>query len=155
MIIEVSRVSPDGTRYEGEEPAAIVGLEDDRFRRIDAPIRYDLNAQVVSHELVVQGSLEVDVTVECSRCAGFFSTRVRDSSFLRAYAVPEGTESVDLTEDIREDILVNLPAFPVCRPDCKGLCPRCGKNWNEGLCSCKPSTGGPSGWSALDGLKIK
>jgi uncharacterized protein len=92
--------------------------------------------------------------VECSRCADFFSTTLTDLSFLRSYEVPEGTETLDLTEDIREDILVNLSAFPLCSNTCKGLCPQCGKKLNKGACSCKPATEHPNNWSALDKLKL-
>ena len=111
--------------------------------------------EVALHELVVRGLLKVPLSARCRRCADFFSTTLRDSSFLRAYPVPEGTETVDLTDDIREDILVNLPVFPLCSPGCKGLCPQCGKNWNAGPCSCQPAPGGAGSWSALDGLKLE
>ena len=155
MIIEVSKVPPEGGRYEGEEPSSILGLDQDPLIRPDGPIAYDLHVEKVSHELLVNGSLKVRMSVECSKCAEFFSTTLADSSFLRAYAVPEGTQTVDLTEDIREDILVNLEPFPLCSPTCKGLCPQCGKNWNEGPCSCKPASGRPGNWSELDKLKLE
>jgi uncharacterized protein len=154
MIIHIPRISEDGSRFTGEEPAGILDLANNRLVRVEGPIQYDLFAQVVSHELIVNGSLKVRLAVECDRCAEFFSTSAEDSSFLRAYALSEGTETVDLTEDIREDILVNLPPFPLCSPDCKGLCQQCGKNLNAGPCSCKPRAGGSVGWSELDKLKL-
>jgi uncharacterized protein len=43
---------------------------------------------------------------------------------------------LDLTEVIRQDLLLALPMYPVCRSKCKGLCPHCGQNWNEGACEC-------------------
>ncbi len=154
MIIEISKISPEGSRYEGEEPPDILELDDDARTRPTGPIRYDLHIEKVGGELVVRGTLGVPFEIECSRCTDFFSTSLAVSSFLRAYEVPEGTETVDITEDIREDILLNLPPFPVCSPDCKGLCPKCGKNWNEGRCSCKPDAAGGGAWSALDKLKL-
>lgn len=45
---------------------------------------------------------------------------------------------VDLREIAREQILLNLPLKPVCRSDCKGLCPTCGVNRNRIECSCRP-----------------
>ncbi|SMO46520.1 YceD family protein [Melghirimyces algeriensis] len=42
----------------------------------------------------------------------------------------------DLTPFIRESLLLNIPLAPVCREDCKGLCPSCGTNWNEKACGC-------------------
>jgi len=45
--------------------------------------------------------------------------------------------TVDLTEEIRQCLLLELPMKPLCRTDCKGLCPQCGHNRNEGPCSCR------------------
>src|SRR5579884_814806 len=45
---------------------------------------------------------------------------------------------LDLTEAIRQNILVSLPMVPICGEDCAGLCPQCGKDLNSGLCECKP-----------------
>ncbi len=44
---------------------------------------------------------------------------------------------LDLTEVTRQNILLAIPPSPVCRTKCAGLCPHCGKNWNEGPCDCK------------------
>lgn len=155
MIIEVSKVSPEGSRYEGEEPSSILDLDKDPLMKPEGPVCCDFHVEKVGHELIVSGRISVKMSVECSKCAGFFSTTMTDSSFLRAYAVPEGTQTVDLTEDIREDILVNLEPFPLCSPTCKGLCPQCGRNLNEGPCTCKPASGKPGNWSELDKLKLE
>ena len=49
--------------------------------------------------------------------------------------------TLDLQEDVRDAVLLELPWHPLCSPDCKGLCPRCGKNKNEGDCGCPPRRG--------------
>jgi len=38
---------------------------------------------------------------------------------------------------VREDMLLSIPIQALCRPGCKGLCPRCGRNWNDGPCDCR------------------
>lgn len=154
MIIYVSRIPVGGEQITGEEDESILELEQDKLVRPEGPVSYDLHAEKVGHELLVRGRLAVPLSVECSRCADFFSTKLEVSSFLRAYAVPEGTETVDLTGDIREDILLNLPVSPLCSPGCKGLCPQCGKNLNQGPCSCKPKPDVGGTWSALDKLDL-
>lgn len=148
MIIEIPKLGPEGATFAGEEPQSLLGLEQDRMAQPEGPIQYELHAEVVSSELLVQGSLSVPMKLCCAKCADFFSTRVQVLSFLRAYALTAGTESVDITEDIREEILLNLPAFPLCATGCKGLCPQCGKDLNEGPCACKPAAGF-SPWAAL------
>ncbi len=45
-------------------------------------------------------------------------------------------ERLDLDRLLQEDILLDLPSKFLCRPDCEGLCPTCGKNRNEGPCGC-------------------
>lgn len=153
MIIEINRLPPEGKRFVGEEPPDILELERVPLARSLGPVRYDLFAEMASHQLIVRGVLSMDLEVQCSRCAGFFSTTAGDSSFLRAYELSEGTETVDVTGDIREGILLQLPTHPLCRQDCRGLCPQCGRNLNEGACDCAPpSTGGP--WGGLEKLKL-
>ena len=56
----------------------------------------------------------------------------------------------------REHFLLHAPMHPLCREDCKGLCPQCGKNWNKGPCSCHPELAKEPGAlaKALSGLKL-
>lgn len=57
--------------------------------------------------------------------------------------------TLDLQEEVRDVVLLELPWHPLCSPDCKGLCPRCGKNRNEGDCGCPPRRGAAP-WDVLD-----
>ncbi|MBS5873681.1 MAG: DUF177 domain-containing protein [Candidatus Fimivicinus sp.] len=52
------------------------------------------------------------------------------------FIIVEGMR-LDLTALVWEDILLSLPTKFLCREDCKGLCPMCGKNLNDGSCSCE------------------
>lgn len=52
------------------------------------------------------------------------------------YILVDESFKLDLDELLRSDILLELPYKYLCREDCKGLCPSCGKNLNEGPCSC-------------------
>lgn len=46
-------------------------------------------------------------------------------------------DEIDLTPLVRDTILLTIPVKPLCSPDCRGLCPHCGKNLNEGDCECQ------------------
>jgi DUF177 domain-containing protein len=59
-----------------------------------------------------------------------------------------------LEDAIREQVLLAVPLKVVCREDCKGLCPTCGKNRNTEPCSCAPPLGDPR-WSALKDIREK
>lgn len=50
--------------------------------------------------------------------------------------VPEDTLEIDLSADLRDILMINLPTKSLCRNNCKGLCSQCGQNLNDGLCSC-------------------
>ncbi len=153
MKILVARIPEDGSHYEGSDPGSIMQLETDPQIREFGEVGYALYAQRVSGELVVRGSLSVIVEMRCARCSEFFSTTVPVSDFLRAYPAPEGTDSVDITEDMREEILLHMPGFAVCGEACKGRCSQCGANLNDGPCACKKESG-PNPFSALDGLDL-
>ena len=153
MKILVARIPEEGSHYEGADPGSIMQAEDEQFVKDPGDVRYELYAQRVSDELVVRGTLAVDVDLQCARCSEFFSTTVAVSDFLRAYPAPDGTDSVDVTEDFREEILLQIPGFPLCGKACKGVCAQCGADLNKGSCGCETEEG-PSAWSALDGLDL-
>jgi uncharacterized protein len=57
-------------------------------------------------------------------------------------------EVIDLAPQIREAIMMQVPDFPLCRPDCKGLCLQCGVNLNHQPCTCKKALGDLPSWKA-------
>jgi uncharacterized protein len=61
-------------------------------------------------------------------------------------------DSLLLEDVLREQVLLSLPVRTVCKPDCKGLCPRCGANLNTQTCSCDKGQSDPR-WEALTGLR--
>lgn len=127
MHIQLNQVLPDGSVYEGEEPGSILELENDPLARARGPVGYSLNANVTSDQLVVTGRLWAELGLLCGRCGHFSSTRIEVSSFLRAYSLSQRIEAVDVTPDIREDILVALPSFSVCSwKGESGVCPESG-----------------------------
>ena len=153
MKIWVARIPEEGAKHEGSDPGAIMQVENDPLVRNAGDVRYELYVQRVSEELVVRGRLAAELEMRCARCSEFFSTTVAVSDFLRAYPAPKDTDSVDITEDVREEILLHVAGFAVCSVDCKGICPRCGVDLNKGSCECKKEEG-PTLWSALDNLNL-
>ena len=117
--------------------------------------------------VMVKGNLTGSVRSQCGRCLGNFKMPVdagMDIMFLpRSERADDETElvdvdesfsyydgdSIDLLKEIKDLIIVSLPIKPICREDCKGLCPHCGADLNEGACRC----GGKSGPSPFDELK--
>lgn len=153
MKILVARIPEEGSQYDGDEGGEILQITDDPFIKDPRSVHYELYAQHVSEELVLRGKLAVELDLRCTRCSEFFSTTVAVSDFLRAYPAPKGIDTVDITEDLREEILLHVPGVSVCSAECRGICPQCGVNLNTGSCECKTEEG-PTPWSALDNLSL-
>ena len=68
-------------------------------------------------------------------------------------AGPQDPESVDLTPDVRESMILVFPHYPVCSQKCKGLCARCGTNLNRETCDCAPPD--IDRWAQLDMLEVR
>lgn len=58
---------------------------------------------------------------------------------------------LDLRDAIREELILSVPAYVLCRDDCRGLCPGCGEDLNVGSCTCRPSA--DPRWGPLDALR--
>ncbi len=149
--IATTQIGENGYAVAGDEPGDLLDLAHDPVARAAGPIRYELTLDRAGQELIVRGRLEAPLRLRCSRCAQFFSTTARVSSFLRAYEWADHPEFLDVSADVREDILLEIPGFPLCRAGCQGLCPQCGQDLNDGACGCVPPGDGPSRWAALDG----
>ena len=63
-------------------------------------------------------------------------------------------DSLVLEDVLREQVLLSLPARTLCRQDCKGLCPHCGRDLNSESCTCDAAPSDPR-WSALSDLRSR
>ncbi len=91
--------------------------------------------------LTFRGTLRSEVEMLCGRCLGNTpSTLDKDFEF---YYEIKGKDHVDATDDIRELLILEHPLAYVCSDRCKGLCPKCGINLNEGSCDCPKESENP------------
>ena len=103
--------------------------------------------------ILIQANLRAALELECVRCLNPSRQRLQTQftelyAFSRRYItesnlmMPE-TGIIDLTPVLREYMLLEVPISPLCRPDCKGLCPVCGNNLNETTCQHDDEPGDP------------
>ncbi|HUJ10098.1 MAG TPA: DUF177 domain-containing protein [Verrucomicrobiae bacterium] len=152
MRINVKRIPPEGETLKGTDPAGIMDLNEADVR-FEHEIEYELLAQIQANALLVTGRLSTPATLRCSRCLRVFEQLLHVNQFVFHQEL-HGEDFIDLTSNIREDIILELPQRALCAVDCKGLCPHCGKDLNKGPCRCKQSEGDLR-WHALDNLKLK
>jgi len=153
LLVETGRLHHKPERVCGQEPAASLELDLGDQIRPEGALAYDLTVQRVSDELIVQGTLKIGFECRCARCGGNFVRNVFISDFCRNFPVTSKNELINLTPDVREDILLALPMVAVCSDTCQGLCRVCGANLNHEKCKCKRPAG-PDAWHMLDGLRL-
>ena len=116
----------------------------------------DINMIRTGDDILVNGDLHTTLELSCSRCLEMFAMPVRfaiEEEFKPTIDVVTGAKipltpddeaetlidarhQLDLTEVVRQNLILAMPMYPVCRSKCKGLCPHCGQNWNEAPCDC-------------------
>lgn len=138
LIVDLARLDPEGEELEGEVDCIDL---DEEFVHPFGGIRYQLTVQPLGSELLVRGHLEQDFELVCSRCGEDFDDTIKVEDFLQLYEISEKTTEVDLTDDVRECIILNLPSYPVCSEDCPGIVQTVEKPQDDR-------------WSALDKLNV-
>jgi len=144
---------------------------DTAVARLKGPVR--ASGQIERHAgwTEVEGVIQAQAQVDCSRCLEPIDRSLSikfDIRFLSSEDGSERTEKevnksdldssvidddrIDLTEVVREQVLLDLPEQIFCKEDCKGLCPKCGSNRNLIDCSCQDEDIDPR-WAALKNLK--
>jgi uncharacterized protein len=122
-------------------------------------------------DIRLKGNFSGKFQVPCARCVEpveiplsaefdlIFRPAEADSEALeRSITAPETEigyylkDSLLLEDVLREQVLLSLPVRTLCKPDCKGLCPRCGENRNSTACTCEEGPADPR-WEALAGLR--
>lgn len=166
MLLDVSRLREPLERIERVLPGSAFDATDDFAVRGDVSLAVEIQKDRDRYRLV--GTVRATLELGCSRCLEGYAVPV-DAAFDLRYlpqSANAGDEEQEIAEDdlstafyrdevidlgqlVREQFYLVLPMKPLCRPDCRGLCPQCGTNLNRDRCGC---TGG---WvdPRLDGLR--
>jgi uncharacterized protein len=139
-----------------------------------SPVKARLNLSHTGSMVNVEGSLNADISLNCSRCLKDFTYvagPVFSLYFVRGGEKPEEREKelapedleinylegdiLDTTDLILEQLTLDLTMQPLCKDDCKGLCPRCGADLNPGPCGCKKEERIDPRFETLKGFKVK
>ena len=137
MRIDINRIPTEGLILTENFTPEALDLETDiiKFRQ---PINARAVISKITNAVTVDLSLQGLMYTGCSRCLVEVVINLKKNVRLN-YPADNQEPAIVLDPDIREEIILDYPIKPLCRPDCKGLCPKCGKNLNEGGCSCGPT----------------
>jgi uncharacterized protein len=137
----------------GSEPSSFLDIEESPVFKFNAPAQYQLNICKVNQGVLVKGTIATTAEGICGRCLEQVTIPIANNDICRFYEEVNGTE-LDITDDIREELVINIPLNCICSDACQGLCPVCGNNQNLKPCDCHNDSGGNDAWSELDKLKL-
>lgn len=177
MKIRVEGLTDTPLRLSDSEPVAdfpsLTELQDNGECRFLGPLQLDFTVAKEFDHLRVHGRIKTGVCFKCSRCLAEFDAPLEAEFtifYTKATKVPleeevalaeedlvsvsyEG-DTIDFTNEVEEQLLMEIPLKPLCREDCKGLCSNCGADLNAGGCECDRSAAGFT-FSALKDFTVK
>lgn len=163
-VLEVSlaKIPDEGLAFEAEVSALDLDVPSETEGEVRHPVQVRGWLTKVGEQVYFNGTARGLLTLACSRCL-----ETVEAPFVAemrvVYLAPsarlqiQGEEGVDADEEldlyshdgmtldlrppVHDNVLLAFPIQPLCRPDCAGLCPRCGENRNEITCTCKTPEG--------------
>jgi uncharacterized protein len=151
MRVRIKDLAEDLQRQNLQEPARSLGLDQEKLNFTE-PIKAQVTLQKAGDQIVCRVRWCTSIQLECSRCleptettisgdmvllVTFSKTSAQTSADPDVKVVPMGAKEVDISEEIRQTILLTIPGKPLCKADCLGLCPHCGRNLNLRRCRCQ------------------
>ena len=133
----------------------------------DSRVQGEVKLTRTDRAVLVEGVLHTEVQVSCGRCLSMFNcpltVKIEEEYYplidvFTGAPLPLSDEpgsftidehhNLDLAEAISQYLMMAVPMKPLCREDCAGLCPQCGKSINQGPCGCLPKERDPR-WTKL------
>lgn len=150
MKIVLSEIPDEGLDLSEEE-----SIESDEVKTV-SPACFKLRVEKIGSEVIIKGSIMAGVELVCSRCLRDFRQELTvpfdvvyhsadelnaDERYqLKPSELETGFyrgDELDTGELFKEQLLLNCPIKPLCSDSCKGICPQCGVDLNEGICKCR------------------
>jgi uncharacterized protein len=173
LSLEAAGALDEPLRFENELNVSVSALDREPLVSL-SPLRIQGDVRRIEGGYALNARLTYEGQLECSRCLAAYPFREDETFSLvlspRPHASAEEIElegadldvsfydenepAIELAPIVEERVQISLPMKPLCRPDCRGLCARCGKDLNLGACDCTGETVDPR-WEALRALREK
>lgn len=156
LLIELDHLPEEGKRYCDELDQEIFGIDDDELI-CTGPLEFDLKVQRFEGELFIQGKISAPFQFRCVRCLDMFDYVIENNTFATSIEI-DGQSAIDLTQVLREEIVIDFPAYPKCEDggeenECMAKTShfRVDKKGSLGVNTSAPSDQNGV-WNALDGF---
>lgn len=134
MKIKINDIPKEGLSIEERRNASELDLARDDLK-FTTPISLSIFINRDKDEAYAHVTAGGKIEAICGRCLSAYGIDFK-KDFDFSYDL-RGKTVIDLTDDIRSEIILEYPVKPLCKDNCKGLCQVCGKNLNEGSCGHK------------------
>ena len=156
--IDLRNLPPEGRDIAGTVPPAFFALAETDDVKALSPLTYELNIIRDDKDLVVTGHVAATFELMCGRCLQRFQQHIEMDDYQTEISVDDPSATIDLTESIREDILLALPSYPRCEDGNVETreCPAQGKfepATDESAPDEPAEARAPGVWNVLDQLK--
>ncbi len=132
------------------EPSTVLGVAPE-FVQYRHALNVYAEAVLTGTDIVVTGEISTTFGFTCGRCLENYERPFR-GKLQQIYSLDQ--KEIDISPEVKEAVLLEMPITPVCHEGCKGLCATCGKNRNIAPCTCKAVAENPK-WSALKDFRFK
>ena len=151
--VQVRNLAPEGIRVDAAIAAQNLDIPEDDRTSCSAPFHLAAHVSPAVGAMVVVGEVHGQLRCRCDRCLIYYTRRLDRIPVNHQY-LDFHEDILDLTEDVRDDILLAFPQRNLCREDCRGLCVICGQNLNARECGCHQAQDDDSLWTALDNIRL-
>lgn len=129
-LLEKSDIELNGVMTPGE-----MEIKDSELIKFTDDITYQLHAKLLNGSILLDGQVASGISSFCGRCTVAIEQNLVNRTICHFYEDFD-QQTLDVTDDIREDLLIALPVNPLCSDKCLGLCNQCGVNLNNKSCDC-------------------
>lgn len=163
LVVDLGELSYGPVRLDTCVPADDLGLEG-LSGTPTGPVEVKGEvAKTGAGQYYLRGSVRIPLDAECRRCLipvhvtvntpvdALFTEDAERLGDPNVYPVAADANTLDVSPAVRDELLLTNPSYPLCREDCRGLCPNCGANRNTAACDCQPEH--DPRWDALRSLR--
>lgn len=150
--LHLAQLAKGPVELDDELDAKVFDFAGDEILKAPNPLKFKLKATLTASGVLVQGVASTIIEGTCGRCLELVKSEIDCEYTL--YFDDLSKEELDITQDIREELMLKFPMSLYCSKDCKGICPFCQVNLNKTQCKCnkKDEQKMPSVWDKLDEL---
>ena len=151
ISVKIDDIDVDNGSYLTFETELAAFFPDGEKAESDSAIEIAVTLRMVGNTVYVIGEAKGEVKLQCGRCLAEYRHRL-DAELNMSFMEKEETEeededseelytydgeSLDLYPHVRDQLLLLMPIKPLCKEECKGLCPKCGQDLNANECGCQ------------------